>query len=45
MLKLKIPHDYTERPGKHEWPYWRNSISYHLLFFSKFFGKYPIEEK
>ncbi len=37
MLKLKIPHDYTERPGKHEWAYWRNSIQYHLLFFKNYF--------
>jgi S-formylglutathione hydrolase FrmB len=39
MLQLKIPHDYTERPGKHEWPYWRNSIEYHLLFFRNYFDK------
>lgn len=39
MLKLKIPHDYTERPGKHEWAYWRNSIQYHLLFFKNYFDK------
>jgi S-formylglutathione hydrolase FrmB len=39
MLALKIPHDYIERPGKHEWPYWRNSIEYHLLFFNKYFDK------
>ena len=37
MLLLKIPHDYTERPGKHEWAYWRNSIQYHLLFFKNYF--------
>jgi len=37
MLQLKIPHDYTERPGKHEWPYWKNSIQYHLLFFKNYF--------
>jgi S-formylglutathione hydrolase FrmB len=37
MLKLKIPHDYTERPGKHEWAYWRNSIQYHLLFLKNYF--------
>ena len=37
MLQLKIPHDYIERPGKHEWPYWRNSIRYHLLFFRDYF--------
>lgn len=39
MLKLKIPHDYTERPGKHEWAYWKNSIQYHLLFFKNFFER------
>ncbi|NOT52366.1 MAG: esterase family protein [Chitinophagaceae bacterium] len=39
MLKLKIPHDYTERPGKHDWAYWRNSIQYHLLFFRNYFDK------
>lgn len=31
------PHDYIERPGKHEWPYWENAISYQMLFFSKVF--------
>jgi S-formylglutathione hydrolase FrmB len=45
MLKLKIPHDYTERPGKHEWPYWRNSIQYHLLFFKNYFEKIRVGEK
>jgi S-formylglutathione hydrolase FrmB len=37
LLMLKIPHDYIERPGKHDWPYWKNSIQYHLLFFSNYF--------
>lgn len=37
MLQLKIPHDYTERPGRHDWDYWRNSIRYQLLFFKYFF--------
>jgi S-formylglutathione hydrolase FrmB len=37
MLRLKIPHDCTERPGKHDWAYWRNSIQYHLLFFRNYF--------
>jgi S-formylglutathione hydrolase FrmB len=40
MLRLKIAHDYIERPGKHEWAYWRNSIEYHLLFFRKYFDRY-----
>lgn len=37
MVKLKIPHDYIERPGKHEWAYWRNAVKYQLLFFSNYF--------
>lgn len=37
MIKLGIPHDYTERPGKHDWNYWRNAVNYQVLFFSRFF--------
>lgn len=37
MLELKIPHEYIERPGKHDWPYWRNAVQYQLLFFSNYF--------
>lgn len=33
LSDLKIPHDYIERPGRHEWPYWKNAILYQLLFF------------
>jgi S-formylglutathione hydrolase FrmB len=43
MLALKIPHDYTERPGKHDWAYWRNSIQYHLLFFRNYFAKNKLQ--
>lgn len=39
MIQLKIPHEYTERPGKHDWTYWKNSIQYHLLFFRNYFDK------
>lgn len=39
LQQLHIPHDYAERSGKHEWPYWRNSIQYHLLFFRNYFDK------
>lgn len=39
LLQLKIPHDYIERPGKHEWPYWRNAIGYQLLFFRNYFNR------
>jgi S-formylglutathione hydrolase FrmB len=38
MLKLKIPHEYIERPGKHDWAYWRNAVQYQLLFFSNYFS-------
>jgi S-formylglutathione hydrolase FrmB len=37
MLKLKIAHDYIERPGNHNWNYWANSVEYQLMFFRKYF--------
>lgn len=37
MLRLKIPHEYIERPGKHDWNYWRNAVQYQLLFFKNHF--------
>jgi S-formylglutathione hydrolase FrmB len=39
MMDLKIPHDYTERPGRHEWDYWKNAIEYQLLFFRKIWDR------
>ncbi len=30
-----IPHDYIDRPGKHEWSYWENAVAYQFLFFAK----------
>lgn len=39
LLEAGIPHDYTERPGKHTHIYWANSILYHLLFFNEAFKK------
>ncbi len=42
MLALHIPHDYTERPGRHDWDYWRKAVLYQLLFFKQYFnGKQP----
>lgn len=38
MLQLRIPHEYTERPGAHNWQYWSNSIQFQLLFFRKYFN-------
>jgi S-formylglutathione hydrolase FrmB len=37
--KLKIPHDYIERPGEHNFIYWNKSIDYHFVFFSQFFHR------
>ena len=33
LLANGTPHDYIERPGKHEWSYWTNALPYQLLFF------------
>lgn len=38
LLERNIPHDYTERPGKHNWAYWTNAIKYQLVFFEDFFN-------
>lgn len=40
MLLLNIPHEYTERPGQHNWDYWRNAVQFQLLFFSNYFRRY-----
>jgi len=37
LVKQKIDHDYTERPGGHTPKYWANSLPYQLLFFQRFF--------
>ena len=39
MLKEGIPHEFYQRPGKHNWPYWYNAIKYQFLFFKDRFGK------
>lgn len=38
LLALGIEHDYTERPGKHDWAYWTNAVPYQLYFFSVYFN-------
>lgn len=35
LLANGTPHDYIERPGKHEWSYWTNALPYQLVFFQK----------
>lgn len=37
LVERRIPHDYIERPGRHNWDYWNNAIAYQLLFFDNFF--------
>jgi S-formylglutathione hydrolase FrmB len=37
LQALKIEHDYIERPGAHNAPYWKNSVDFQLLFFKKYF--------
>ncbi len=38
MLQLKIAHEYIERPGVHSWDYWRNAVTFQLLYFQHFFS-------
>lgn len=33
LLKENIPHEFTSRPGYHNWDYWMNAIKYQFLFF------------
>ena len=37
MLQLKIPHEYIERPGGHDFNYWAESIHHQALFFYRHF--------
>ncbi|TRX60244.1 esterase family protein [Fulvivirga sp. M361] len=39
MLYRNIPHQYTERPGGHNWEYWQEAVDYQLLFFGRFFSQ------
>lgn len=40
MVQLKIPHDYIERPGVHDWKYWNTAVRYQMLFFREWFNRY-----
>ena len=37
LLKANVEHDFIERPGKHNWDYWRNAIKYQIVFFVNYF--------
>ncbi len=39
LLDKNIPHDYTERPGSHNWDYWNNAVVYQFLYFCTFFDQ------
>jgi S-formylglutathione hydrolase FrmB len=39
MLMLKIPHTFIERPGEHNWDYWKSAVPYQLLYFKNFFNR------
>lgn len=41
LVERNIPHDYIERPGKHDNKYWSNSITYQMLFFKERFNETP----
>lgn len=43
MVRLKIPHDYIERPGKHNWDYWGNAVQYQLLYFRNYFNRKAVK--
>ena len=36
LMEAGIPHDFYQRPGVHNWDYWKYSLKYHMLFFDKF---------
>ncbi|UYQ93902.1 esterase family protein [Chitinophaga horti] len=38
LLQSGIAHDYTERPGAHNWQYWENAVVYQLTFFKRYFA-------
>lgn len=40
LVEKKVAHDYTERPGKHNWQYWDNALPYQLLYLHRFFGSH-----
>ena len=38
LMEQGIPHQYTEHPGGHEWPYWQQHLTDALLFFNRCMG-------
>lgn len=40
LIENKIPHEYTERPGAHNWKYWSVSVRNHFYFFHSYFKNF-----
>ncbi len=39
LLDRNIPHEYTTRPGMHNWDYFGKAVHFQLLFMHRFFNK------
>ncbi|MBD2699904.1 esterase family protein [Spirosoma sp. BT702] len=39
LLERNIAHDYTTRPGGHNWVYWNTAITYQILFMRQYFDR------
>lgn len=37
LVQQEIPHEYTLRPGAHNWAYWQNAVQHQMLYFNNFF--------
>jgi len=45
LLEAGITHEYVEKPGKHNWIYWRGAIKRQMPFIDKHFRKSKIVEQ
>jgi S-formylglutathione hydrolase FrmB len=36
LTQARIPHEYAEHPGGHEWPYWQRHLADQLRFFADY---------
>ncbi|SFA40443.1 S-formylglutathione hydrolase FrmB [Pedobacter suwonensis] len=41
LLYNNIQHDFTTRPGVHNWDYWANAIKFQSVFLSNYFNQKP----
>lgn len=45
LLANGTPHDYIERPGKHDWAYWQNALPFQMLFFANVLKEKGVKTK